>query len=771
MAFERFLIAPFNSGLQKDLRPWLIPEDAFEKLINAYVFRGRIRKRFGSVLTGFGWSSAVQAPLFSRLRVQVGTTDAGGNLLGVAPGLFPVFKIGQAFSIGNEIFTVYINAPGNQTMLATNGTANTFSITTGVFNFVGATALTPVFYYPGDPVMGITIYESGTYNNQPTYAFDIQFAYVFVNGAWQRSGTAIWHGTDLNFFWTTNWQGTTTSTTSPPVLFVSNFNATVGIPAATDDPIWIFNGTSWTPLTGANAFYFRPNGGAPQTGPYVKTARIIAVFKNRLLLFDTIENDNSGGAGINTKYVNRLRFSAFASPFAPNAWYEPGQADNTGNPLTGIAIGADFIDAPTEEEIISAEFIKDRLIVFFQQSTWEIVYTGNEVEPFRWQKINTELGSQAQQSTVPFDQFILTMSNIGVHSCNGANVIRIDEKIPDQVFEISDKLLEIQRVAGVRDYFTEAVYWAYPSDEEATPESFPNRILVYNYRNNTWAINEDCITAFGFLDQSWDVTWADQTDTWEDAGFAWNSAANQAQFRQVLAGNQQGYVFMIARDVTRNAQVMQITNATTTGGVATLVIINHTLQVGPYSDYILIENSQGVTGLDGIYKVQSIVDKDTITIFSDFTGVYTGGGTASRVSNPQILSKQWNPFVQFGRNVYLARIDFGVMKTGDFGSGGQVTVDYFPSATELSMLTEGVATNSIVGTGVLETTPYDPIFYPLESVQQRLWHSIYFQSSGECIQIFIYMTEDQITQNSIALADFQLEGMVLHVSTTSSRLE
>ena len=47
MPMDRFLIAPFNTGLQRDLKPWLIMEDAFTSLVNSYVFRGRIKKRFG----------------------------------------------------------------------------------------------------------------------------------------------------------------------------------------------------------------------------------------------------------------------------------------------------------------------------------------------------------------------------------------------------------------------------------------------------------------------------------------------------------------------------------------------------------------------------------------------------------------------------------------------------------------------------------------------------------------------------------------------------
>ena len=54
MAFDRFLVGfnDTNSGLQTDLRPWLIADNAFEVLNNAYVFRGRVRKRFGSQWMG-----------------------------------------------------------------------------------------------------------------------------------------------------------------------------------------------------------------------------------------------------------------------------------------------------------------------------------------------------------------------------------------------------------------------------------------------------------------------------------------------------------------------------------------------------------------------------------------------------------------------------------------------------------------------------------------------------------------------------------------------
>ncbi len=42
-SFDKFVIAPLNSGLTADAKPWLIPDDAFERLNNAYVFRGIVK--------------------------------------------------------------------------------------------------------------------------------------------------------------------------------------------------------------------------------------------------------------------------------------------------------------------------------------------------------------------------------------------------------------------------------------------------------------------------------------------------------------------------------------------------------------------------------------------------------------------------------------------------------------------------------------------------------------------------------------------------------
>lgn len=822
MAFDKFLITggqgqpPFTTGMQQDMRPWLIADDSFENLENMFVFRGRTTKRFGSLLTNGNQR-------LSRLRINLGNTDGSGNITTTIPraGNVPYIKgaVGQMFSIGIELFTV--NVLGTPAVMLTTGasTIHTFDTSTGagtsgqvIIN--GAAATTPLFWYPSVPVMGLTEYASAPLsnnaNNNVTYGFDTTYAYKYTNGTgWERSGTGaapIWNGqldtSFLNFFQACNWKGATVNTAA---MFVTNFQVTNynGVGTATDDPIWYtVDGATWASINtaAANGFYFLPtSGSARTTAQFVVTARIILPFRNRLILLNTVENDNAGGAGVisagnNTHYPQRCRYSFNGSPLATNAWYEPNTQDNTGVP-SGRAAGAGFIDAPTDEQIVTYGFIKDRLIVGFERSVWELAYTGNELVPFVWNKLNDQLGAQSLNSAIPFDQSVLMQGETGIHSCNGSNVVRIDQKIPDAVFELVVKNNNCRRICGIRDFQTEVVYWAVPNDENQATLEWNNNILLYNYRNNTWAIFDDSFTAFGYLEQSSDLSWASSAPlTWEQSTFAWSGNVN-AQERIIMAGNQEGFVLLVVPEtetnkVSRNAPSLQITDITiNTDGTLTLVIINNNLTPNDINiilgDYIAIEDSTtGTTGMTnlyidyanklGIYPVISTSANSIIVQVKEsqmaarpfaISGTYRGGATAARVSNTQLITKQWNPYDKESRNVYIQKIDFAVQRT----ESGAITVDYFPSSTQLSMIQEGQASGSIMGTGVLETSPYT--LYPLEEFQERLWHPVYFQSSGECIQLYMYMSDEQMRDPNISWSALTIEAFLLWTQRTSSRLE
>lgn len=754
MAKDRFYIGPFdkNSGQQTDYKPYLIPDEAFEELTNAYVYEGRVRKRFGSRWLG-------DDKLGTRLRVQIGTT-MGNAFNGFVPrnaaatATIAPPAIGQMFSVGSEVFTV--NALGNPANMLISGAATTatFDTTSGQVILAGVADMTAVYYYPALPVMGLLEYDTADINDESILAFDTRFAYSYGNG-WNREGgettpdAAFWTGTDSEFFWSTTWLG---STGADKIFFVTNFNESEANFMRT------FDGTNWD--------NFRPQ--INSTPDYMFSARIIVVFKNRLIFFNTWEGANLGAA---LNYQNRCRYSAIGSPLAANAFRQD------------LAGEGNAIDCPSTESIVTVEFIRDRLIVFLENSTWELVYTGNQAYPFSWQQINTELGAESTFSVVPFDKVALGVGNVGIHSCNGTNVDRIDDKIPQSVFNIHNTDGGIFRVYGVRDYFIEAVYWTFPNTDTSSDFPYPNKILVYNYKTATWSFNDDSITVFGQFYQPSDtsITWNSTSVTWDDE-VKWNSGSLSVNFRQVIAGNQEGYTFICDTNVTTNAAALQITDlAVGAGNVVTVTCVNHNLRDG---DFILIQDVVDNTGNltllnDKIFKVDVdlALPNEFYLTYTDGTtlaGVYQGAGIISRVSKINILTKQYNFYATQARDAYISKVDFMVDKT----ALGELQVNYFVSTSDTPLVADSLATGAIIGTSILDTYPYTA-FYPYEANATRLWHPVYFQAEGEVVQLQLTMNDEQMTSVTVNL-DGSLTGpsfmpLELHAmmfyATPTSRLQ
>lgn len=780
MPTDRFFIAPYDqkSGLQTAVKPWLIPDEAFSELLNAYVFRGRVRKRFGSRWFGETAES-------SRLRFTVDTTDVAGSASGTVPG--GPFTIGKEFSIGGVTFIVNVlGTPAN--LLVSNGSAATatFNTTTGAFNFVGVRdslgaliVAAAVFFYPALPVMGLLTYDNNNLQNEQTIGFDTQFAYQYIAGTgWERlagevtPGASEWFGDDSQFFWGTTWSGVDSSN---KVFFVTNFNP--------NEPNFMrtFFAGLWD--------NFRPQLDA--TPNFLNSARILLPFKNRLIALNTWEGPGAAGPG--TNYPNRCRYStAAASPLDVNSWRQdiPGRGNG--------------IDAPTIEAIVSAEFVKDRLIVFFEESTWELVYTGNQAYPFAWYQLNTELGAESPFSVIPFDKVCLAVGNVGIHACNGSNVERIDDYIPDEIFKVHNTDNGIFRVYGVRDFLVEMAYWTFPDTQSNTAFPFPNRVLVYNYQTGTWGINEDSITVFGYFQPQISVTWDSETVTW-DSDVTWDDGEVTALFRQVVAGNQQGYTFIIEADNPRNAPVLQITDITIAvpgSNIITITSIDHNLRENQYFYLQGITGTGNLTLLNNkIFQVlnDGLSTSDTFNfLYSDdinsvIAGVYSGGGLIARVSNISIRTKEYNFYAKEGRNAYVSRIDFMVDNdsiediNGTVISGSQLQVNFFVSTNVENLLASAAGTGTLLGTGTLDAFAYESV--PFEKDAERLWHPVYLQADGEVIQLHITMSDEQmrtvipfefvpeeggdpvISYTGPALVDFQMHAMCIHAKPTSSRFQ
>lgn len=755
---DRFFIGPYDkgAGLQSNFKPWVIPDQAFSTLNNAYVWRGRVRKRYGS-----RWIDNTQES--TRLRVKIGT--AAGNVFnGFVPrtvATVPIAtpSVGQMFSIGTSYFTVNIVTPGVDNLLRSDGLVGIATFDTSPLAGGGAVSLNnvsnlDVYYYPALPVMGLLTYDQIGIN-EITIAFDTRFAYNYISGGWERLdgeaadipaappypaiinvGASVWNGSNSQLFYGVTWVG---DNGSDKVFLVTNFNE------LEPNSMRYLDNNQWNT--------YRPLiTNAPQsvTTEYLFSARILTVFHNHVIALNTWEGT---ALGLQNQFQNRARWTGVESPTNnnPGAWRQDIPGHGSG------------LDAATTEGIIGIEFVQDRLIVYFERSTWELVYTGNPVQPFTWQQINTELGCQSTFSVVPFDKMALGIADVGVHSCNGIGVERIDSSVPELVDDISNDHEGAARVYGIRDYTAEMVYWAYPDLSTTSANPFPNRTLLYNYVNGTWATNDDVVTAFGYFQKKTGILWDSKIVKWDD-DVLWNTGGNNNIQRVIIAGNQQGFTYLIDQGMTTNAPSLQITDVLPFFGDT--IVLGVMFNCLKENSYVFIKNVTGtgtMTSLNGkIFQITvSTQDTITITLPGNITGVYSGGGTVAVVSNMNITTKQYSFYLDKGANSCVNKIDFQVKRTG----AGQIGVQFMTSSSPTNLTAGAAAVGSLIGNGTLVTSPY--ALAPYEKTADMVIHSFYTSVSGSFVQMTLTLTPTQMLNTGVMGSDFQLHSFLVHANPTN----
>lgn len=746
---DRFLIAPINSGLIQGVPSWTLPEDAFQEIENAHVDKGVIKKRFGSNITG-------NSALTSRTRVAltggaaVGETDASGDATSTIPTA-PYDNIGMLFSIGDQLFTVKEAGTPANLLHNTSATTATYDSSNGTYVFTGATASTQIYWYPALPIMGITQYEKGSVNTHTTYVMDTRYVYKFSGVNWIKDTSFgfTFKGTNKQFFSCANYLGVTNDVIG---LFISNFNA-VKTGAADDDPMYYYNGATWADFTQLTEIVAVANVATER----VSSAKIILSWKNRLLLLNCIEQDIAGST--NKHYQSRIRYSANGSPVTPTVaatttynhpWLERRQTyQEVVGVFTGtfVSCGGGYIDLPVEEEIVSAAIVRDHLIIYAERSTWELSYTGNQVTPFVFRNIDSSVGSECSYSTVVTDNKALTIGTTGINSCDGLTVRRIDQKIPYFASSLLKTEDGISRVHGIRDYYKKFVYWTVLQNSVSDVCEYPDKVIAYNYDNGTWSFYDDTITSFGYFEQAKDYDWTYASDWKIDD--SWGSFYQQTNSRLILAGNHQGFLFTL-NDSPSNAGVMTLANVA--NGLCT--VTDHNLKS---DDFVYLEDD--VLGSD-VYKVTRVTS-DTFylqDVNNNYpVGAYVGGGTLSLVSRVKILSAEWNPYIKNGNDVYLSRVDFCVKNN----PAAEMIINYTSDTATLDLVDQGLISNSILGTSILEMHRYttEPLYVNYKKI---LWRTVYLQSSGSSMSIFMTYSDSHMFDRNISQSPFEIQAIMLY---------
>lgn len=502
--FQQVLIGGYPSGgLTQDRKPALLSNEAFSNLENAYVFRDRTKKRDGEVPMGR------LSRVFSN--IAIGNSSASPwtfNLytkISVTPETYAEIAQGSVRISIATLATPFVDQGNGILTNATAGNSGTINYMTGsvtLITTVGAGHATTVTlnYYPALPVMGILKRDVSTFGIDSTVFFDTKYAYQYVNGFQELVPGETWTGTNTDFFWGANYQGAT-----PDLRYFFTTNNNIDITHTLYDPIRYYNNSVWTDL--------QPLLTATTT---LWQSLILIPYYGRLLALNTWEGATAGTYTASTNFFARCRFSQIGDP-----------TDQTNGWRSDIFGRGGFIDAPTNEAIVSAAFFRNTLIVFFEYSTWQLRYIGEYGLPFIFERISSDFGAVSSYSPIVFDQGVMAVSDRGIIQAAANGITRLDEQIPEEVFSFEIQNNAPNFVHGVRDFEKELVYWNYVDiSNRSTTQSYPNTVLVFNYRNNTWAKFRDTITCFGTSQFQFGITWDSLTTFWE-SNVGWDNVDDQ----------------------------------------------------------------------------------------------------------------------------------------------------------------------------------------------------------------------------------------------------
>lgn len=895
---------PYDKGLNTSKTAFVIDNNNFPVLVNAYQWRGRVkRKRGTSKLT--------------RLQRIIGQTDGAGNFGPFTILPIPIPTATSVFMIGTEVFVdpgTTAN-PADQ-ILTTNslGVTHTLNRVTGVLTITGSTPATNVIFFPGLPVMGIEDLSLPSQAYPGTIGFDTRYSYLVSNifpytpsdisfyknptsGTYTNyvaKGTPTptwWNGQNYQQFWSTNYQsafwatngitipfsGTNIGmqfkpitvvdniTPGPPAVarlhiaahglvqgdfvFVNEVDTTTGInfqtgyvtsadpqnanfvdvtfPNATiatngtggiaqyltnrsdttKDCIRWYDGTGWVnfmpPLSQAD---YSIND-VPAAQYYLVGARMIVHFKDRLLFFGpVIQTSAVGATPIYRQMQDVCVYSQNGTAFYTASFaYDPPDILNTSivfHPIlvpdnetaTPMAYWEDqtgfggFQAAGIDQAITTISPNEDSLIAGFNTSVQSrFVYTNNDIIPFNFYTINSELGSSSTFSIVNMDEGVLTRGNRGFIVTAQTNCRRFDLDIPDQVFQVSNSNNGAERFTSQRDFINEWVYFTYPSTE--FKNIFPNQTLFYNYRDDSWAIFNECYTTYGIFRPIDGLTWGTigtKYPTWGSWNNPWGAGASTPLKPRVVGGNQQGYI--IERDEgTGEEESLYIQNIV--GNLVTST--NHCLNTG---DFIIITGALGTIGTSvngNIFEVDVPLNStNTFNILSDTTptGTYLGGGQIIRMYIPKIYSKQFPTAWGLGRKTRIGVQQYLFNRT----NLGQVTLQLFlgtnddapfnsppivPSALSVN--------NSLIYSTILYTcpestnlglTPANTSLLQLTSLsstgtssnnQAQMWHRMNTSLIGDTVQFGITLSEEQMRHqppSQIQFAEIEFHSAILDLS-------
>jgi hypothetical protein len=665
MSYQSFLISNYATGLDRELQPWLLPNDAFVELLDGYVYRGVTNKRDGYS----GFANGIKSIYTeSRMVHQISSVaPATGSINGTNKAFTwtltaPVARGTVVITGSNPIQVLTDDGLGGFTGDGTgtiNYTSGAVSIVFTTAPIISSTVLLNYSYHPGNPVMGVMNFYP-TDNVRQLILADTTYVNRY-NSSTDRlddiSSSTTYNCTPTDFW---SWVNYASATSIPRLLFCNGVNG---------DVIQQYDGSSVTAY-------------APTFTPGTLNARQMFNVKDRLVLFQTTENG--------TLYPRRIRISGTGS-----------NCDNFDNTATG----AGFIDIPDNTWFFGAAFNRNDVLFFTEAATWILKYTGNDVIPFSLEKVDGSRGSLAAFSVISYLNRTMAASPRGLILCDGYQVERMDNNLPDFTFEDIDNNNFGSCFSGFIDEDRD-VYLLYPTQGQIRPSLVPDgsssRILIINFEEDNYSTYQIPLSCMGNFQIAFNILWSDLTisngyPNWDSLASVysnWNSFPFSKGTPCAIGGGHKGEVWRL--NDTQSEDNPQKIRAMT-------VIDSDTIRVTTdWNNYEIGDNIvfEGINGMIQANHQQAAI-KAIGTPFNTFdvdiqtTGfsAYSSGGIASKTISFSAVSKKLNPYVDQDKKVRCGWIYFYVSVTNTIlenEDGSPV-----PALLDIDVITNDNQTNSV----------------------------------------------------------------------------
>lgn len=363
-------------------------------------------------------------------------------------------------------------------------------------------------------------------------------------------------------------------------------------------------------------------------------------------------------------FIPTTRITALATtPTYHQAVLFSGRRNKAGDGDKFNVSGAGLREADTYEKMVSATILGDFIVMNFQRSNWTIEKTGDAFNPYFIRKIPSVLGTGAPYSSVSWNYEVKSMGNTGLITTDGRQSLRFDNMIPyftqDEISQTKFTL-----VYGGFDRRNGQFLFSYPSSDSDTTQ---DKVLVYNYEEKTWSVNDQQFSCFGETDAGMNLTWDDIYEAnnpswarWDTTEEIWDKIGLGAATQKTLAGDDNGFVYQINTDDDDSFYtVTAITNAAS----AVITIGEHTYEIG---NEVILENVVGLldenenSAINDIVFTVTAIAATTITINLDSTNLtaYDSGGSVSGVINFSAKTTVFNPYRDRGRKCNLSHLEF-----------------------------------------------------------------------------------------------------------------